>query len=68
MINSIDGVSFNWKETGKKSYGVVAQQLQKVLPELVSQEERGLSVSYLPIIAILIEAIKEQQKQIDDLK
>jgi hypothetical protein len=68
MINSIDGVSFNWKETGKKSYGVIAQQLQEVLPELVSQEERGLSVSYLPIIAILIEAIKEQQKQINDLK
>ena len=68
MINRIDGVSFNWKETGKKSYGVVAQQLQEVLPELVSEEERGLSVSYLPIIAILIEAIKEQQKQINDLK
>jgi hypothetical protein len=68
MINRINGVSFNWKETGKKSYGVIAQQLQEVLPELVSQEERGLSVSYLPIIAILIEAIKEQQKQINDLK
>lgn len=68
IINKIDGVSFNWKETGKKSYGVIAQQLQEILPELVSQEDRGLSVSYLPLIALLIEAIKEQQKQIENLK
>jgi hypothetical protein len=68
IINNVDGVSFTWKETGKKSYGVIANELQKVLPELVNQEERGLSVSYLPLIAILIEAVKEQQKQIDDLK
>jgi hypothetical protein len=64
----LDGVSFTWKETGKKSYGMIAQELQKVLPELVSQENNGLSVSYLPLIAILIEAVKEQQKQIDELK
>ena len=67
-IKELEGVSFNWKETGAKSYGVIAQQLQQVLPELVNQSEHGLSVSYLPIIAILIEAVKEQQKQIDELK
>ena len=67
-IKGLDGVSFNWKETGQKSYGVIAQQLQELLPELVHQSEHGLSVSYLPIIAILIEAVKEQQKQIDELK
>ena len=68
IINSINGVSFDWKNTGKKSYGVIAQQLQSILPELVSETENGLSVNYLPIIAILIEAVKEQQKQIDELK
>jgi hypothetical protein len=67
-INSIQGVSFNWKETGQRSYGVIAQDLIKVLPELVHSAERGLTVSYLPLIAILIEAIKEQQQQIDQLK
>lgn len=67
-INSIEGVSFNWKETGQRSYGVIAQDLAKVLPELVHSAERGLTVSYLPLIAILIEAIKEQQQQIDQLK
>jgi hypothetical protein len=67
-INSIQGVSFNWKETGQRSYGVIAQDLIKVLPELVHSAERGLTVSYLPLIAILVEAIKEQQQQIDQLK
>ena len=67
-INSIQGVSFNWKETGQRSYGVIAQDLIQVLPELVHSAERGLTVSYLPLIAILIEAIKEQQQQIDQLK
>lgn len=68
IINIINGVSFNWKDSGNKSYGVIAQELQKVLPELVTQGDKGLSVSYLPLIAILIEAVKEQQKQIDELK
>ena len=67
-INSIQGVSFNWKETGQRSYGIIAQDLIQVLPELVHSAERGLTVSYLPLIAILIEAIKEQQQQIDQLK
>ena len=68
ILNSINGVSFNWKDSGNKSYGVIAQELQQVMPELVKQDDRGLSVSYIPLIAILIEAVKEQQKQIDELK
>ena len=68
ILNTINGVSFNWKDSGNKSYGVIAQELQKVLPELVKQGDQGLTVSYIPLIAILIEAIKEQQKQIDELK
>jgi len=68
ILNNINGVSFNWKETGNKSYGVIAQELKDILPELVKQGEQGLSVSYIPLIAILIEAVKEQQKQIEELK
>lgn len=68
IINKMNGVSFTWKDSGNKSYGVIAQELLEVLPELVKQEEKGLTVSYLPLIAILIEAVKDQQKQIDELK
>lgn len=68
VINNINGVSFNWKDTGKKSYGVIAQELQNVLPELVNENENGLSVSYLPLLAFLIQAVKEQDKRISELE
>ena len=68
MLDQIKGVSFDWKKDSKKSYGVIAQELQKVFPELVGGTEDSLAVSYIPLIAILIEAVKEQQKQIDELK
>jgi hypothetical protein len=68
VINNINGVSFNWKDTGKKSYGVIAQELQTILPELVNKNENGLSVSYLPLLAFLIQAVKEQDKRISQLE
>ncbi|NBX71563.1 tail fiber domain-containing protein, partial [bacterium] len=56
-----------WKETGKSSYGVIAQELQKVLPELVKQGEVK-SVNYNGIIGVLIEAIKELKNEVRELK
>jgi len=46
---------------------VIAQELEAVLPELVTQGEVK-SVNYNGIIGVLIEAVKEQQKQIEELK
>jgi hypothetical protein len=67
-IKQLDGVSYNWKDTGNKSYGVIAQDIEKVLPELISTNETGIkSVNYNGIIAFLINAIKEQQAEIDDI-
>jgi predicted ATPase len=70
ILNKINPVSFNWKKDGRKSYGVIAQQLEKVLPELVNTNEidNTKTVSYIPIISILIDAVKTLQKEIDDLK
>jgi hypothetical protein len=48
--------------------GVVAQEVEKVLPEVVSGEDGNKAVAYGNMVAILIEAIKEQQVQIDELK
>ena len=67
IVNNLRGVSFEWKETGKKSYGVIAQELEKVLPELVKGNDPK-TVSYSGIIGVLIEAIKELKKEIEDLK
>ena len=55
---------------GQHQIGVIAQEIEKVIPEVVNQDENsGLkSVSYGNITAVLIEAVKEQQKQIEELK
>ena len=66
-INKLRGVSFDWKESGKSSYGVIAQELQEILPDLVSDGETK-SVSYNGLIGILIEVVKELSKEIEELK
>ena len=66
-IIKLNGVTFNWKENQKPSIGVIAQELEKVLPELVTQGDIK-SVNYNGLIGVLIEAVKEQQKQIEELK
>ena len=69
ILLQLEGVRFNWKDTHKPSLGVIAQDVEKILPELVETSDDGTkSVSYGNIIGVLIEAIKEQQKQIDELK
>lgn len=59
-VKKLRGVDFAWKDSGEKAKGVIAQELNDVLPELVSESPDGtLSVNYNGIIAVLIEAIKE---------
>ena len=69
-VKSLRGVDFNWKETGKKDVGFIAQEVEEVLPELVhTNEESGMkSVQYGNIVPVLVEALKEQQEQIDALR
>lgn len=63
------GVSFTRKETGEDSSGVIAQEIQEVAPELISASKDGtLGVAYGNLVGYLIEAVKDQQKQIDELK
>ena len=66
-VSSINGVLFEWKSTGDTSAGVVAQEVEKVLPEVVKDMD-GKTVNYNGLIGLLIEAIKEQQVQIEELK
>ena len=59
-VKKLRGVDYTWKDTNEKGKGVIAQELQEVFPELVSEEPNGyLSVNYNGLIAVLIEAIKE---------
>ena len=73
----MDGVNFEWKSknegndhfaggTGKR-IGLIAQDVEKVVPEVVFQKDGYYGMNYTPIVALLVEAIKEQQPQIDEL-
>ena len=67
-IKKLRGVEYDWRDNNQHSMGVVAQELEKILPYLVHETDNGKSVMYSNMIGLLIEAIKEQQKQIDELK
>jgi hypothetical protein len=66
-VMQIRGVTFNWKEGNRNSAGVIAQEIEKVLPELVHGEETK-TVNYNGLIGLLIECVKKQQEEIDELK
>ena len=73
-IKKIRGVTFDWKKTGKASGGIIAQDVQKVLPSIVKEVndlEMGtshLTVDYNGIVGLLVETVKKQQKDIEALK
>ena len=70
ILNEINPVSFNWKDNGKKSYGVIAQEIEEILPDIVdTNPDTGIkSVSYLQLISFLIDAVKKHQIEISMIK
>jgi len=67
-VKGMRGVTFNKIGEEKRSVGVIAQELLEVLPEAVHKSGEHYSVAYGNIVGVLIEAMKEQQKQIEKLK
>ena len=59
IIESLNGVRFNWKDNGQASAGLIAQDVEKVMPELVTEVDDFKTLNYNGIIGALIEAIKE---------
>jgi len=69
VINQIRPVSFTWKENGRAAYGVIAQEVEEVLPEIVSTSSAGVkSVTYSQIIPFLVQVIQDQHKEIEKIK
>ena len=66
----IDGKSYTMKkdESEKQKIGLLAQDIEKVFPELVSESNGIKSVNYQGLVPVLINALKEQQSEIDELK
>jgi hypothetical protein len=68
IIKSLRGVSFKWKDNNQKNVGLVAQEVEEILPEVVISSSGLKSINYSSIVGVLVEAIKEQQTQIEELK
>ena len=81
-VKSLRGVSYTWNAGKRKNtndIGLIAQEVEKILPEVITEKKMPLmhgadpnidykTVNYEKIIPVLIEAIKEQQEQINELK
>ena len=67
-IQKLRGVNFNWIAGGKKDIGCIAQELQEVIPLMVTQGESYLVVAYEKLIPFLLESIKELSKRVDILE
>lgn len=67
-VLALQGVSFDWKDSGEKSIGLIAQDVEKVIPEVVSDDGEIKRISYGNLVGLLIEAVKDQQKEIESLK
>ena len=68
-VQALNGVYFTWKKNNQKSMGLIAQQVEPVEPVVVSDTPEGFkAVNYSSLVGLLVEAIKDQQIQIKDLK
>lgn len=68
-VSKLDGVNFKWKDTNEQSMGLIAQDVEEILPQVVATNEEGIkSVNYGSLVGLLIEAVKEQQKRIEQLE
>jgi len=68
-VMSLKGVEFTWKNSGERDFGFIAQDVQKVVPKAVHTATDGVQgVDYSRLTSILVEAVKSQQVQIEDLK
>ena len=69
VINELNPVSYNWKADGKADEGLIAQEVQEIVPNAVSgSEEEHYQMDYSKLVVHLVKAVKEQQEQIESLK
>jgi hypothetical protein len=70
-VMRLRGVSYHWKADGRQDIGVIAEEVGEVVPEVVKYAPNGAdaeAVDYAHLVALLIEGMKEQQKEIESLK
>jgi hypothetical protein len=69
ILDQLFGMGFEWTDNGRKSYGLSAQNVEQILPELVGTTAQGKkTVNYIPIIAFLLEALKKNNKELQEIR
>ena len=67
-VEALRGVTFTRKDTGKESIGLIAQEVEEVIPEVVNNEGEYKGVAYGNLVGVLIEAVKELSAEVEELK
>ena len=68
-VKKLRGVRFDWKDSNKASVGLIAEEVENVVPEVVAHEgKRVTGLNYDSLVGVLVEAVKEQQKLIEAQK
>ena len=67
-LEGLRGVTFDWKDAPGRSAGLIAQELQQVMPDLVTESPEKLTVNYNGVIGLLVEAVKELQARVEELE
>ena len=61
-VKKLRGVRFDWKDSGKPSVGLIAEEVDKVIPEVVAHNDKDATgVNYDSLVGVLVEAVKEQE-------
>ena len=70
-VKRLRGVRFDWKESGEPAVGLIAEEVEDIIPEVVSHaKESGAAtgVNYASLVGVLVEAVKEQQKEKENMQ
>ena len=67
-LQNLNGVAFDWRHNGASTYGIIAQDVEEILPEAVIGTEGHKRVNYNCVVGLLVEAMKEQSERINELE
>lgn len=67
-VQELNGVSFEWKNNDTKSIGVIAQEVEKIFPELIKEINDKKTVNYNGLVGVLVQAVKELSVEVEELK
>jgi hypothetical protein len=68
ILSQLKPVSFDWLHTEKSSFGFVAQEVEQILPSIISNTSQGKTVAYLQLIPLLVKHLQDQTHQVAKLQ